>query len=132
MVIVCNKCIPDDNWQYGADVCYVGKWYPIGSYRTMQHDILGKKINEYLDKHAHDEDIPEPYNVNNPDHTATLAQNENPVRLTYETWARDMPAIKKWSMEADTSGNDLLVTNPETTTKANSNEKLKSIRREKR
>ncbi len=94
MVIVCNKCVPDDNWVYGADVCYTGKWYPVGNYVYIPDEALGNSINTYLKRHAHTEDVPEPHSVNNTAHRESLIQNENPVRLTYETWVRDMPPIK--------------------------------------
>ena len=91
MMLVCNKCYPNDSdLKYPLDVAYLGKQYPVGSYRTRDNEVVRQRVNEYLDKHAHSEDV-----IENPTE-ATLKQNENPVRLTYKTWVRDMPAIKKW------------------------------------
>jgi hypothetical protein len=90
MVLVCNKCNPTDDWVYGDDVCHIGKWYPIGDYVSKPNEVLGQLINEFLERHAHTEDVEN----NIPD---AIIHNENPIRLTYESWVRDMPAIKKWT-----------------------------------
>lgn len=101
MMLVCNKCYPTDEdikWEpitYQTDVAYIGKWYPVGSYVSKDDAILGQTINEYLDKHSHEDDIAPTFSED-PMVQAHFIHNENPVRLTYETWVKDMPAIKKW------------------------------------
>ena len=85
MILVCNKCYPIDDWKYGDDVCYIGKWYPIGSYSYIDDTVLGQKINEYMDRHSHDEDVDNDTEENHPG----IIQNENPIRLTYEHWANE-------------------------------------------
>lgn len=95
MMLVCNKCYPTDDdivWNpilNSVDVAYLGKWYPVGSYTTRPDEEIGRRVNEYLDKHAHGDHT-------TPADELDIIHNENPVRLTYETWVRDMPAIKKW------------------------------------
>lgn len=85
MIIVCNHCYPTDEWKYDDDICYIAKWYPVGAYYTNDVGHAGKAFYAYLERHAHTEEFDGWYE-----------HQENPVRLTYETWLRDMPAIKKW------------------------------------
>jgi hypothetical protein len=99
MMLVCNTCYPTDEDIYAnhgkswaeqrPDFISVGKWYPVGSYRTHTDLELGNAINEYLDRHSHELDDPK--------------LNENPVRLTYETWVIDQPAITAWKYEPNAS-----------------------------
>lgn len=106
MIMVCNKCYPTDEdlWSDNYDrdkILFMTKWYPIGAYYTATDD-LQKRIEQYLEVHAHTTDISDISDtwVDDPAYAAAMEQNENPVRLTYETWVRDMPAIKKWEYKA--------------------------------
>jgi len=111
MMIVCNKCYPTDEDLNSPDIweniCVLGKWYPIGSYRTRDNEVIGERVNEYLDKHAHDEDITAISDkwVDDPKYKAALAHNENPVRLTYESWVIDpKPLMKKYEPTTNNTG----------------------------
>jgi hypothetical protein len=71
MLLVCNHCCPPSTgkWQYGdKGVIVIGKWYPIGSYAYVNNEELGKRINDFMDNHTHEEE------------TST----EYPLRLEYE------------------------------------------------
>lgn len=91
MIIACNKCCPTDDFTYedfqDGRAMYMAKWYPVGQYYCAGAEALyGEAFYKYLEIHAHSpEEDGQPH-------------QENPVRLTYETWVRDMPAIKKWEM----------------------------------
>jgi hypothetical protein len=91
MMVVCNKCFPDDDhftwddFQEGR-VIYMAKWYPVGPYYCNGDEAgYADKFYRYLETHAH-----------SPEEDGKLHQ-ENPVRLTYESWVVDpKPLMKKW------------------------------------
>lgn len=101
MLLVCNKCFPPKSniWENGPElwdnVCSLGKWYPGGSYETYGDNMLGQRVNSYLTKHAHMDDVVNRV-AKTPEEKAAFEHNENPVRLIYETHSVAIPAIKKW------------------------------------
>lgn len=85
MLLICNHCVPTGTGlpRYGSPaMLHIAKWYPVGAYYSPHAESLGQRIEDFLELHKHLEIEP--------------AGLENPVRLEYETWIIDMPAIKKW------------------------------------
>jgi hypothetical protein len=85
MLLVCNICVPPNTeWpRYGDPaLLHIAKWYPTTPWYSSHPDSLGERVEKFLELHMHPEIHP--------------AGEENPIRLEYETWVRDMPAIKKW------------------------------------
>lgn len=85
MLLICNVCVPPGTeWPKYSDpaLLHIAKWYPCDAYYSPGSDKLGAAIVDFLELHKHAEIHP--------------ACEENPVRLEYEIWVRDMPAIKKW------------------------------------
>jgi len=89
MLLFCNICHPpettkSDNWPSYDDpgILHILKWYPATPWYSPHTESLGERIERFTEQHMHPEVEP--------------AGVENPVRLEYETWVIDMPAIKKW------------------------------------
>lgn len=91
MVLVCNICVPPgtQKWPHydSPALLHIAKWYPGSAWYSMHPESLGERVEAFLELHKHIEIEP-----------ATV---ENPVRLEYEIWTIDMPAIKKWEMPND-------------------------------
>jgi hypothetical protein len=86
MYLVCNVCLPPGTreWPQPGDpaLLHIAKWYPASPWYSQHPESLGDRVEKFFEDHMHPE--------------IHLAGEENPVRLEYETWVRDMPAIKKW------------------------------------
>lgn len=86
MLLICNVCVPPgtQEWPRYDDpaLLHIAKWYPVGAYYNVP---AAERIEQFLELHQHLEIDP--------------AGLENPVRLEYEVWVRDMPAIKKWKQK---------------------------------
>lgn len=86
MLLICNVCMPPDTeWSYNNPaLLHIAKWYPDAPWYPSPQNTLGDRLANFLELHAHPNE--------------RGGTEENPIRLEYETWVRDMPAIKKWEV----------------------------------
>lgn len=87
MILVCNVCVPDDDFTYRDNgVLAIAKWYP-GSAYYYAGDLLkwAEVFFNFLIKHQHKELPSQNY--------LEGATQDNPVRLVYESIS--LPVLHK-------------------------------------